>query len=62
MKPKYRRLSRGFFAGARGEPSTFMVYEDERWSFDETMRHVDALASARRFRVLAVVDDYEPAT
>jgi long-chain acyl-CoA synthetase len=32
------------FAGARGEQSTFLVYEDERWSFDETMRHVDALA------------------
>ena len=34
------------FAGARGEQSTFLVYEDERWTFDETMRHVDALASA----------------
>src|SRR5450631_926852 len=34
------------FAGARGEDSTFIVYEDERWTFDETMRHVDALASA----------------
>jgi long-chain acyl-CoA synthetase len=34
------------FAGARGEASTFLVYEDERWTFDETMRHVDALASA----------------
>ena len=34
------------FAGARGEQSTFLVYEDERWSFDETMRHVDALAHA----------------
>jgi long-chain acyl-CoA synthetase len=34
------------FAGARGDHSTFMVYEDERWTFDETMRHVDALASA----------------
>jgi long-chain acyl-CoA synthetase len=33
------------FAGARGEESTFLVYEDERWTFDETMRHVDALAS-----------------
>ena len=30
-----------------GRPeSTFMVYEDERWTFDETMRHVDALAHA----------------
>ena len=34
------------FAGARGEESTFLVYEDERWTFDQTMRHVDALASA----------------
>jgi long-chain acyl-CoA synthetase len=34
------------FAGARGDDSTFLVYEDERWTFDETMRHVDALASA----------------
>jgi long-chain acyl-CoA synthetase len=34
------------FAGARGEESTFLVYEDERWTFDQTMRHVDALAGA----------------
>jgi long-chain acyl-CoA synthetase len=34
------------FAGARGEESTFIVYEDERWSFEETMRSVDALAHA----------------
>jgi long-chain acyl-CoA synthetase len=34
------------FAGARGDQSTFLVYEDERWMFDETMRHVDALAHA----------------
>ncbi len=34
------------FAGARGDQSTFLVYEDERWTFDETMRHVDALAHA----------------
>ena len=34
------------FAGARGERSTFLVYEGERWSFDETMCHVDALAHA----------------
>ena len=34
------------FAGARGHEATFLVYEDERWSFDETMRHVDALAHA----------------
>ncbi len=32
------------FAGARGVTSEFMVYEDERWTFDETMRHVDAMA------------------
>jgi long-chain acyl-CoA synthetase len=32
------------FAGARGDPSTFMVYEDERWTFAETMAHADALA------------------
>jgi long-chain acyl-CoA synthetase len=34
------------FARARGDESTFLVYEDERWTFDETMRHVDALARA----------------
>jgi long-chain acyl-CoA synthetase len=34
------------FAGARGDGSTFIVYEDERWTFDETMAHVDALAHA----------------
>jgi long-chain acyl-CoA synthetase len=34
------------FAGARGVTATFMVYEDERWTFDETMGHVDALAHA----------------
>ncbi|MGC8463515.1 MAG: class I adenylate-forming enzyme family protein [Acidimicrobiales bacterium] len=34
------------FARARGDESTFLVYEDERWTFDETMRHVDALAHA----------------
>jgi long-chain acyl-CoA synthetase len=32
------------FAGARGEQATFLVYEDEQWTFDETMVHVDALA------------------
>jgi len=31
-------------ARARGE-ETFLVYEDERWSFAEVMTHVDALAS-----------------
>jgi long-chain acyl-CoA synthetase len=34
------------FSGARGDTSTFLVYEDERWSFDDTMHHVDALAHA----------------
>jgi long-chain acyl-CoA synthetase len=32
-------------ARARGE-GTFLVYEDERWSFAETMRQVDALGAA----------------
>src|SRR5258705_167172 len=32
-------------ARARGE-QTFLVYEDESWSFSETMRHADALAAA----------------
>jgi long-chain acyl-CoA synthetase len=32
------------FAGARGDPATFLVYEEERWSFADTMVHVDALA------------------
>ncbi len=34
------------FAGARGDDATFLVYEDERWSFDDVMRHADALAHA----------------
>ena len=34
------------FAGARGDEAEFLVYEDERWSFAETMRNVDALARA----------------
>jgi long-chain acyl-CoA synthetase len=33
-------------AGARGDESDFLVYEDERWSFDRTMRNADALAHA----------------
>jgi long-chain acyl-CoA synthetase len=37
---------RHLFAGARGVESEFLVYEDERWTFAETMRHVDALAHA----------------
>lgn len=34
------------FAGARGDNAEFLVYEDERWSFAETMRNADALAHA----------------
>ncbi len=34
------------FAGARGSDATFIVYEDERWTFDQVMGHVDALAHA----------------
>ena len=34
------------FAGARGSDETFMVYESERWTFDETMKSVDALADS----------------
>ena len=34
------------FGGARGDEAEFLVYEDERWTFAETMRHVDALAHA----------------
>jgi long-chain acyl-CoA synthetase len=32
------------FAASRDDESTFLVYEDERRSFKETARHVDALA------------------
>ena len=34
------------FANARGKEETFLVYEDERWSFDTVMQHVDALGAA----------------
>ena len=34
------------FAASREDESTFLVYEDERWSFKETARHIDALAHA----------------
>jgi long-chain acyl-CoA synthetase len=34
------------FAGAREDESDFLVYEDERWTFDRTMRNADALAHA----------------
>ena len=33
-------------ARARGDAAAFLVYEDERWSFSETMRQVDALGAA----------------
>ena len=37
---------RDFFDLARGVDATFLVYEDEEWSFDEVMTEVDALAAA----------------
>ncbi|HET7524053.1 MAG TPA: class I adenylate-forming enzyme family protein [Acidimicrobiales bacterium] len=38
---------RDVFAGARAQgDKTFLVYEDERWSFADVMRHVDALGAA----------------
>jgi long-chain acyl-CoA synthetase len=37
---------RAIFDGARARgDQTFLVYEDERWSFAEVMAHVDAMAS-----------------
>jgi long-chain acyl-CoA synthetase len=37
---------RHLFAAARAHgDATFLVYEDERWSFTEVMRHVDAMAA-----------------
>src|SRR3954454_9233661 len=40
------RSLRDVFAPARQRgDDIFLVYEDERWSFDEVMRHVDALGS-----------------
>lgn len=37
---------RELFASARARgDATFLVYEDERWSFAEVMRHVDALGA-----------------
>jgi long-chain acyl-CoA synthetase len=45
----FRRTPRSLgalFAGARQRgDDLFLVYEDERWSFAEVMRHVDALAA-----------------
>jgi long-chain acyl-CoA synthetase len=37
---------RDLFAGARGNgDKTFLVFEEERWTFTEVMAHVDALAA-----------------
>ena len=37
---------RQFFDSARGVDETFLVYEDEEWTFAEVMREVDALGHA----------------
>ena len=37
---------RDYFASSRGLEATFLVYEDEQWSFDEVMGQVDALSYA----------------
>ncbi len=37
---------REFFESSRGLNTTFLVYEDEEWTFDEVMKEVDALAYA----------------
>jgi long-chain acyl-CoA synthetase len=37
---------RDFFATSRGLDTTFLVYEDEEWTFDEVMQEVDALGYA----------------
>jgi len=37
---------RQFFDSARGLDQTFLVYEDEEWTFDMVMQEVDALAYA----------------
>jgi long-chain acyl-CoA synthetase len=37
---------RQFFDSARGIEDTFLVYEDEEWTFAEVMREVDALGDA----------------
>ncbi len=37
---------RDFFDLARGVESTFLVYEDEEWTFDRVMKEVDGLAHA----------------
>jgi long-chain acyl-CoA synthetase len=38
--------ARDFFATSRGITSTFLIYEDEEWTFDEVMQEVDALSYA----------------
>ncbi|HEY7930882.1 MAG TPA: AMP-binding protein [Acidimicrobiales bacterium] len=40
------RNLRSFFESARGLEQTFLVYEDEEWTFAAVMREVDALAYA----------------
>jgi long-chain acyl-CoA synthetase len=37
---------RDFFATSRGLDTTFLIYEDEEWTFDEVMNEVDALSYA----------------
>ena len=37
---------RDYFGSSRGLDATFLVYEDEEWSFNDVMVDVDALASA----------------
>ncbi len=37
---------RQFFDLSRGLPETFLVYEDEEWSFIRVMAEVDGLANA----------------
>ena len=37
---------RDIFAGARGVHETFVVFEDEEWSFDEVMRRADEFADS----------------
>ena len=49
---------RELFASARARgDATFLVYEDERWSFAEVMRHVDALAACLVDRCAIVKGD-----
>ncbi len=49
---------RDLFGGARTRgDATFLVYEDERWSFAEVMAHVDALGDALVHRYGVVAGD-----